>query len=226
MPSTLRVLATLSFLVFYVTGVNASCIPSDPHRFSERISAITEKNDHGEVVLLGSSTIEGLGSLRVNPFEASEINAGIWGAEIVDIDVHLSNILPRSTRFVVLYAGENDITGGCTPSAVVNRLDTLLQHIHAQSPGAQVLFVGQKPSIARAHLWPQIDAFNVLAEVIIRMKYRDFVHFVDLPKALWGTRDTLDPLLYADDGLHFSPSGQNVFLTVVREALRMAKDEN
>ena len=78
------------------------------------------------------------------------INRGFGGSTLADVVYFADRIvIPYHPRLVVLYAGDNDLTMGRTPTQVLGDYRALVVRLHAAEPGARVIYVSIKPSPSR-----------------------------------------------------------------------------
>jgi hypothetical protein len=172
-------------------------------------------------MVFGSSTIELLGQRPINTRGFAECNAGIAGAEIVEVEEHIVSLLERRSALgrirMLAYLGENDIAAGCTPAVVLTRLDSLLVRIKQLRPDVRLTLVAQKLSPVREQFWPEIRDFNRRAAELIMNHYDEWVSVVDLPKALQKSMPLSgNDSVYAD-GIHFNDVGYQIFIGLLRD---------
>jgi lysophospholipase L1-like esterase len=126
-------------------------------------------------------------------------------------------ILPHQPRTVVIYAGDNDIDGGRTTEEVAVQFERFVRAIHAKLPQTRIVYIGIKPSPSR---WSTVDRMRAANTMIRQFCSRDDrVAFVDVDGAMLGWDERPRSELYADDGLHLSPQGYQLWTTLLRPFL-------
>lgn len=159
-----------------------------------------------------------------NDFVGSQSNgpAGLWdhdheghpGWRIDQIDANVTGWLRTYTpRSVLLHIGTNDVLQNHDVAGAPGRLSTLLDHITAAAPGADV-FVAQLIPIGWASGDAAVRTFNNALPGIVRSKVTagKHVHLVDLHSAV-SAADLFD-------GVHPTAGGYDKMAAVWYNALR------
>jgi lysophospholipase L1-like esterase len=134
-----------------------------------------------------------------------------WRIDQIDASVTgwLNTYQPHT---VLLHIGTNDILQNYNVSTAPSRLSTLLDHITAADPTAEV-FVAQIIPLANAGQESQVQAFNAALPGIVQGKVNAgrHVHLVDMHSALTAT-DLID-------GIHPTATGYDKMAAVWYRAL-------
>jgi lysophospholipase L1-like esterase len=171
----------------------------------------------GEIVFVGSSTIQRWDTARYFP-DLKIINRGISGSELGDALRYVDRIvLPYQPRLIVVYAGDNDISGGWISEQVAVTFEKFTRAVHAKLPQTRILFIAIKPSILR---WTQIDRMRS-ANAIIRAycERDDRLAFIDFDTLMLGFDERPRRELFVEDGLHLSPQGYQLWTNAIRPLL-------
>ena len=191
-------------------------------RYEKEVAAFealdrTNPSPKGQIVFVGSSTIVDWDPVRYFP-DLRIINRGLWGSSLID-SVRLVNriVLPYEPRLIVAYAGDNDIDAGQTSEDVAVQVERFIKSIHAKLPQARIVFIGIKPSPQR---WLTIDRARATNEMIRAICSRDDrVAFLDIDGVMLGWDEKPRKELFAEDGLHLSPQGYQLWTTLLRPFL-------
>jgi len=171
----------------------------------------------GQIVFVGSSTIRrwDVGSYFPG---LTIINRGIDGTELADAVRYIDRLVLRyEPRLVVVYAGDNDIGYGKLSEQVSVDFERFVRAVHAKLPETRILYIGVKPSPLR---WLQVDRMRMANQVIRSICERDDrLAFVDFDNLMLGWDETPRKALYAEDGLHLSPLGYQVWTAAIRPYL-------
>jgi hypothetical protein len=171
----------------------------------------------GQIMFVGSSTMVDWDALRYFP-DLRIINRALWGSALSDA-VRLVDrlVLPHQPRTVVIYAGDNDIDGGKTTEEVAVQFERFVRAVHAKLPQTRIVYIGIKPSPLR---WPTVDRMRA-ANVMIRQfcSRDDRLAYLDVDGTMLGWDERPRSELYADDGLHLSPQGYQLWTTLLRPFL-------
>ena len=106
---------------------------------------------------------------------------------------------------MVIYAGDNDIAFGKSPTRVADDFQTLVGRVRARLPSTRILFLAIKPSLARIQWLDPMQTANALIADDSRVD--DRLHYIDVHAPMLDpTGHPLDRFL-ASDGLHLSAEG-------------------
>jgi lysophospholipase L1-like esterase len=175
----------------------------------------------GEIVFVGSSTIHHWDTTTSFP-DLKIINRGIWvngqGFELADALRYSDRIvIPYQPRIVVVYAGDNDISGGKTSEQVVVDAEKLINRLRAKLPDVRIVFIGLKPSPAR---WLQVDRMRTTNAMLRQLCERDDrVAYMDVDGPMMGWDEKPRRELFVEDGLHLSPEGYRLWSVLLRPLL-------
>ena len=175
----------------------------------------------GEIVFVGSSSIRFWDVAASFP-DLKVINRGVWasgqGFELGDVVRFLDRlVVPHQPRIVVVYAGDNDISGGKTSEQVVVDAERLILRLRSKLPDVRIVFIGVKPSISR---WLQVDRMRLTNTLLRQLCERDDrVAYVDVDGPMMGWDERPRRELFVDDGLHLSAEGYRLWTTLVRPLL-------
>lgn len=175
------------------------------------------------VLFIGSSTIRFWTSLPKDFPELKVINRGFGGSQIADSVRYAERIaIPYHPSHIVMYAGDNDLAAGKTPQQVLADFQAFVEKIHASLPDVPITFISIKPSIARWKLVDKIKEANALVEQYA--KTAQHVDFVDIFPALLGPDGKPRKELLRPDGLHMSPKGYAIVVSILKPRLEGKKD--
>jgi lysophospholipase L1-like esterase len=134
-----------------------------------------------------------------------------WRIDQIDASVvgWLNTYQPHT---VLLHIGTNDILQNFNVSGAPGRLSTLIDHITATAPAAEV-FVAQIIPLANSTQESQVQTFNAAIPGIVQSKVNAgrHVHLVDMHSALTAADLT--------DGIHPTATGYDKMATVWYQAL-------
>jgi lysophospholipase L1-like esterase len=205
-----------------------------PERWEESIALIEKQfaarrsvrpGGGAEVVFVGSSSIRRW-DLRKSFPELDAVNHGFGGSQLSD-SVHFFSrvVVPAKPRIVVLYAGDNDLNDGKTPDVVVRDFEHFLSRLERELPGCErCVWICIKPSIKRWKLRNEIREANErirkICEAHPKAEYAD----------VWGPSLNADGEprreLLAEDDLHLTDAGYEVWSSVLRPLLTDTKPQD
>jgi lysophospholipase L1-like esterase len=213
--------ATLLFLVALLAASPTVALQTED-RWEKYVAAFEEADrlsppPKGEIVFVGSSTIHRWDVASYFP-DLKIINRGIDGTELADAVRYLDRlVLKHEPRLVVVYAGDNDISGGKLSEQISVDFERLVRGVHAKLPQTRILYIGIKPSTLR---WLQVDRMRLANDVIRTICQRDDrLAFLDFDNLMLGWDEKPRQNLYVADGLHLSPLGYQIWTAVLRPYL-------
>lgn len=203
-------------------GLLVSCAPaSTPAPMPVAVSAITafeseilafESQDRaalptpGGIVFVGSSTFR-LWSTMATDFPGQTVlNRGFGGSTLREVNTVITRIVtPPRPHLVVLYAGDNDLAAGHTPTDVLGDYRRFVSIVRRELPGVRIAFVSIKPSPSR---WALIDRMRVANRLVREEIARDARSmYVDTFTAMLRADGRPRPELFGPDSLHLSRAG-------------------
>jgi lysophospholipase L1-like esterase len=166
------------------------------------------------VVFYGSSSIRLWDSLGDDFPGIGVVNRGFGGSTLAACVWYFERIVvPCQPRSIVFYAGDNDLGDGQTPAAVLASFHALLAKVALHCPGIPFAFISIKPSPAR---WPIIRKIQQ-TNAYVRQELDGYEPglFIDVFSKMLGPDGSPRRELFADDGLHLSPAGYQLWAEVV-----------
>ena len=199
-----------------------------PQRWDEQISAFKASDaktrpPEGSILFVGSSSIRYWDSLADDMRPWTVVRRGFGGAMLSDVLFYSEDIvLPYKPKFIVLYAGDNDITWGKTPEMVENDFRAFVKLIRERLDSkTKILFLSIKPSPKRWRYWPTMQEANQRIETLCRQD--DGLYYVDIasPMLSYGESSSNGPSssLFGYDGVHMSDKGYELWTEVLRKVL-------
>jgi lysophospholipase L1-like esterase len=123
---------------------------------------------------------------------------------------------------VVLYAGDNDLASGKSPTQVLQDYRDFVERVRQKLPKTRILFLAIKPSLKRWNLVDRIREANQLVRAEAERDERQ--EYVDIFAPMLGEDGKPRPELFVEDGLHLSPQGYQLWVQVLRPRLGLAED--
>jgi len=194
------------------SGVPAAQEPWTKEMAAFEAQDATARPAPGGIVFVGSSSIRLWDLARSFP-ALPVINRGFGGSQIADSVRNVDLLVIRhKPRTIVLYGGDNDIAAGKSPAAVADDFRAFVRAVHAALPQARIAFIGIKPSIERWALVGKVREANALMRALCLEDDRLGFVDVDGPMLGWDEKPRKD--LLAEDGLHLTPKGYELWTTL------------
>ncbi len=218
---SIRELLAIALLLLASSGAHAR--PPPPQHWQADIDALVAHDSvqpppqHG-VLFAGSSSIRMWTTLARDFPGVPVINRGFGGSAIADSTYYADRIIvPYHPRLVVLYAGDNDIDEGDTPSQVLDEFKTFVARIRRSLPAFAIAYISIKPSLARAAEWPRMREANPQIENWSRTQRR--ITYVDIATKMLDAQGKPRPELFREDGLHMRPAGYAIWIEALKPVL-------
>lgn len=211
----------------FICGHFISTALADPARWEKEMAkfeAADKQNPppEGGIVFVGSSSIR-LWKLDESFPDLATTNRGFGGSEMEDSTYFADRIvIPYKPRTVVVYAGDNDLNKGKTPQRVLEDFRAFTEKVHAALPGARIIYVAVKPSIARWHLAEKGAETNRLIREYTQKD--DRLAFADIWTPMLGEDGKPRPELFVKDKLHLSPLGYELWTSILSPMLKPTQD--
>lgn len=175
------------------------------------------------VLFYGSSSIRLWETLAADFAGTPVVNRAFGGSTLRECVAELERLVfPVEPRAIVLYAGENDLDLGATPEEVAADFAEFVTRIDDRFGLLPIVFISIKPSPAR--LW-NLTRFR-RANALIRATLAAWPNatYLDLHALmLHPDGDSPRAEFYAEDGLHLSARGYELWAAEVRACLSRLK---
>ena len=212
-------------IIWIPVSLKAQTTNGDSHdasRWADAISAF-EKSDiqnpppKNAILFVGSSSIRKWDLASSFP-ELVTINRGFGGSQMADTVFYVDAVvLKHQPKSVVVYAGDNDLEKGKTPERIFADFAEFVAVLSMKLPHARIHFIAIKPSIERWNLIEEVRFTNQLIEAYCQN--HDRLNFVDICSPMLTSEGQPDPELFAEDGLHLSKTGYEIWSKKVMESL-------
>lgn len=193
-----------------------------PNFYEEQINKFLEIDkfaEHAEnpILFVGSSSIRFWKTLKQDMSPLPVLNRGFGGAHISHVNNHFDQIVhPYNPKGIVFFCGTNDIAALKTPEEVYKDFLIFYEKVQQQLPETKILFIGIKPSVARAYLKDEEQEFN--QKIAQLSNENNNIQFIDV----WGPmliEDKPDASMFVEDGLHMNAKGYKIWTSLVKPIL-------
>ena len=218
MPTLLRFLLA-ALLVAPLPRSFADEAPTGFAKWETEIAAF-EKHDQENpppkhaIVFVGSSSIRKWTTVAMDFPHHRVLNRGFGGSELGD-SAHFADriVLPYEPRFIVVYAGGNDINNHQTAGQVFESFKALVAKVRAQQPDVPIAYISIAGNPKR---WAQVEEVkkaNALIEAFT--KEQPHLVFIDVFHAMLGEDGLPKPDIFVEDRLHMNAEGYKLWTEIV-----------
>lgn len=171
-----------------------------------------------DVVFAGSASIWMWDTKKWFP-DYTSINRGFGGSMISDSTYFADRIIiPHKPKVIVMYAGENDVTGGKPLDLMARHFREFVDKIHTSLPHTPIVYVSIRPSNRN---WEWVSKFreaNMLIKAIADKNEQ--LHYVDVDTPMIGADGKPRPELYQEDDWHPSEKCYELWTSLVIPVLK------
>lgn len=172
-----------------------------------------------EIIFYGSSSIRLWESLTTDFPDKKVLNLGFGGSTLAACVWFLERVmLNYKPKALVVYAGDNDLGDGRNPEEVAIFFQQLIAQTKNRFGDMPCYFISLKPSINRWHMVNQFMYTNNLIHSEILKDDNSWI-FIDIFKKMLDKSGQPIPELYAEDGLHLSKKGYQLWKEIVNSFL-------
>jgi lysophospholipase L1-like esterase len=215
----------LGIVISLVAGISfAHPLPAEPgpDRFAKWNAELAafEKEDarvappRKGIVFVGSSSVRLWKSLAEDFPHHRLLNRGFGGSQLADVE-HFADrlVLAYEPRFIVVYAGGNDIHAGRTPEQVFDAFCSFVNKVRARQPDTPIAYLSIAGNPARWSEIAQVIRANGLIEAYT--KQNPGLLFIDVFHPMLGLDGLPRPEIFGPDKLHMNPKGYQLWTTIV-----------
>lgn len=175
------------------------------------------------LLFVGSSSIRLWDSLQEDMSPHRIVNRGFGGSTIADVNRHFDVVVARHRpRAIFLYAGENDVAAGKTPTQVSADFASFLKKKDRALGRTPVYFISLKPSKARFDQLQQQAQVNAAVRQLAAR--RSDLHYIDVATAMLQDGKPRD--IFQADALHMTADGYRIWTRVLRPRAKQAARRN
>lgn len=165
----------------------------------------------GQILFIGSS------SFRLWKTFATDmqglppaINRGFGGSTLADALFYFDRMVVKyQPKWVIMYEGDNDLAKGKKPEVIAAEYDEFKARLAKQVPGAKLVFVAARPSLARTALVDKQRALNTLIQA-------KGAYYIDMHSPFFLPDGTLMQDIFVADKLHLNDKGYVIFANQIR----------
>lgn len=183
----------------------------------ERFAAADKADPRtGGIVFTGSSSMVGWKTVVADMAPLPVVNRGYGGSTSPQAWWYADRaVLARKPKIVVVYVGDNDLCQSAVSVGNYMKYIRLFRdEVWAADPQTRLVFISNKPSIARWQWWPKYQEANQRLE---RMCSRDpRLAYVDISSTLLNAQGQPRPECFLADKLHMKPEMYKEWTRLVR----------
>lgn len=144
------------------------------------------------------------------------LNRAFGGSSLPHLMMYAEDVIFKyDPRQIVIYCGENDLTGGpeITGDSVYQRFVRLHKLIKHRLPKVPVAYVSMKPSPSRAKYLETMREGNRLIERYIKKTPR--TEYIDVHRPMLGADGRVFSHIFLSDSLHMNRKGYEIWQPII-----------
>jgi lysophospholipase L1-like esterase len=185
------------------------------NRFEKEIVAF-EKQDSvalpakGMKLFIGSSSFRLWKSFDADTKGMNAFNRGFGGSTFKDALYYFDRMVVKyQPSWVFVYEGDNDLASGQSPEEIAAQFEEFSSRLAKQFPGAKLVFVSARPSLAREAMKAKQQDLNQRIAAISAKKKGHFV--IDMHSPFYNADGSLMQDIFVADKLHLNEKGYAIF---------------
>jgi lysophospholipase L1-like esterase len=185
------------------------------NRFEKEIVAY-EKQDSialptkGMKLFIGSSSFRLWKSFDADTKGMNAINRGFGGSTFKDALYYFDRMVVKyQPSWVFVYEGDNDLASGQSPEEIAAQFEEFSSRLAKQVPGAKLVFVSARPSLARETMKAKQQDLNQRIAAISSKKKGHYV--IDMHSPFYTADGSLMQDIFVADKLHLNEKGYAIF---------------
>lgn len=185
------------------------------NRFEKEILAY-EKQDSvalpakGMKLFIGSSSFRLWKSFDADTKGMNAFNRGFGGSTFKDALYYFDRMVVKyQPSWVFVYEGDNDLASGQSPEEIAAQFEEFSSRLAKQVPGAKLVFVSARPSLARETMKAKQQDLNQRIAAISSKKKGHFV--IDMHSPFYNADGSLMQDIFVADKLHLNEKGYAIF---------------
>lgn len=174
--------------------------------------------DTNLILFTGSSSIRLWPDLQQSFPQFNVLNTGFGGSQMSDLLYYAKDLIyDYHPEQIFIYEGDNDLSAGKSPEAIIEDAEKLLSGIRSNVGNISVCFITPKPSISRWDLRSKyIDLIKRLSDW---EKTKANVTIIDVWTPMLEKDGNLRRDLFVEDGLHMNEKGYAIWTSVIGKYL-------
>jgi lysophospholipase L1-like esterase len=185
------------------------------NRFEKEIVAYENQDSvalpsKGMKLFIGSSSFRLWKSFDADTKGMNAFNRGFGGSTLKDALYYFDRMVVKyQPSWVFMYEGDNDLASGTSPEEIAAQFEEFSSRLAKQVPGAKLVFVSARPSLAReAMKAKQQDLNQRIAAISVKKKGH---YVIDMHSPFYNADGSLMQDIFVADKLHLNEKGYAIF---------------
>ena len=168
------------------------------------------------ILLIGSSSFTNWKDVAKYFLDQTIINRGFGGSSLPHMIMYAEDIIFKyNPKQILIYCGENDLTGGPTITAdtIFERLKNLHQLIRSKYKKVPIAYISMKPSPSREKYLDTMQKGNALIKSFMEQQKRS--SYIDVYNSMLDANGKVLTHIFLSDKLHMNAEGYKIWQGVI-----------
>ncbi len=203
-------------LAFLAIAENAISQPFINEIKAFRRADSTSMPPQNAILLIGSSSFTNWKDVAKYFPEHTIINRGFGGSSLPHMTMYAEDIIFKyNPKQIIIYCGENDLTGGPTITAdtIFNRVKKLHQLIRSRYKKVPIAYISMKPSPSREKYLETMQKGNAMIKSFMEQQKR--AAYIDVYSSMLDANGKVLTHIFIADKLHMNAEGYKIWQGVI-----------
>ncbi len=203
-------------LAFLAIAENAISQPFINEIKAFRRADSTSMPPQNAILLIGSSSFTNWKDVAKYFPEHTIINRGFGGSSLPHMTMYAEDIIFKyNPKQIIIYCGENDLTGGPTITAdtIFNRVKKLHQLIRSRYKKVPIAYISMKPSPSREKYLETMQKGNAMIKSFMEHQKRS--SYIDVYSSMLDANGKILTHIFLSDKLHMNAEGYKIWQGVI-----------
>jgi len=168
------------------------------------------------ILLIGSSSFTNWKNVATYFPNHTIINRGFGGSSLPHMTFYAEDIIFKyNPKQIIIYCGENDLTGGpsFTADTVFERVKKLHQLIRSRYKKVTISYISMKPSPSREKYLATMQKANRLIKTFMEQQKRS--NYIDVYKSMLDDNGNILTHIFLSDKLHMNAEGYKIWQGII-----------
>jgi lysophospholipase L1-like esterase len=203
-------------LAFFAIAENAISQPFINEIKAFRRADSTSMPPQNAILLIGSSSFTNWKDVAKYFPEHTIINRGFGGSSLPHMTMYAEDIIFKyNPKKIIIYCGENDLTGGpsITADTIFNRVKKLHQLIRSRYKKVPIAYISMKPSPSREKYLETMRKGNAMIKSF--MEHEKKSSYIDVYSSMLDANGKILTHIFLSDKLHMNAEGYKIWQGVI-----------
>ena len=209
-----RRLLFLVLMVFYSATAISQPFINEIKAFRRADSITAPAKD--AILLIGSSSFTNWKNVATYFPNHTIINRGFGGSSLPHMTLYADDIIFKyNPKQIIIYCGENDLTGGpsITADTVFERVKKLHQLIRASYKKVTISYISMKPSPSREKYLETMQKGNRLIKTFMEQQKKS--NYIDVYNSMLDDNGNILTHIFLSDKLHMNAEGYKIWQGII-----------